>query len=673
MKNLFQIEYMNRLQRIILSPALSIMVCCSYAREPGVGSTMCRNDKAVIVRYAPAIYRLGLVTDSLPDVSSVDAVLRSLLRPGMTDDEKCEAIRRLVWQSRYHSPDSTANHYTLADPIVFLNCFCGYICSQDSAAASALWTAAGYEARAYELGWHTTPEAFYDEGWHNYDVTLWETNRLKAVREKDGRRVVLGVDEREAGWVKGGKPQRWDVFDIGHRMDLTLRRGETFTRYWQPTGTGVDYYLPAANQGPPRDTRDRMRFAYEQTPRPFAPLPRDAAYANGEFEFAPDLSAPAYRDLVEAESNLACAAGGGSGPALHPCRTGSTAAVVYKVYSPYLISGGWVEATFFRRSPADRVNVRLSTDHGASWTNLPVEPGTGRSSHRLGIRETVAGRFDYLLRLEFTAAEKPADAGLESLRIKTIVNVNPFTLPALKAGTNRVTLSAGEQLDTVEIYPDLQDPACLRRAFRADNVAVRRPPGFAPWACGLGPQDPSKPSELIYRLECPGEIAGVEWGGRFVTFTRAKIKDRPVPVCSNAMDYSFDQRAWHAQPWTYRYARKDPHTEKLQEFHLESIPVVPTGAREVFLRYRFSRTPQPDPEEKMEELLMPSLRIQAACKPQVSGPLPPLEAALCWEEGDVEKLHVEVARQLPHTYTINVKGTDLPRMKWVRLRLVEPR
>lgn len=625
--------------------------------------------------YAPAIYRIGLVTDSMPDVGSVDAIRRSLLRPGMTDEEKCEALRRLVWESRYHSPDNTPAHHAAADPVVFLNCFCGSICSQDAAILCALWAAAGYEARAYELGWHTTPEVYYDGGWHNFDATLWEPDRLKACRETDGRRVVLGVEERESGWLTpGGKPQRWDECDLGHRMDLTLRCGETFTRYWQPTGTGADYFLPTARPGePPRDTRDRMHWAYEQTPRPFAPLPRNSAYANGEFDFTPDLATPAFRDLAESESNLTSAAESGAGPALHPLRAGPAASIVYKVHSPYLISGGWLEATFFRRTEADRVAAAVSADNGASWTNIPVPPGTGSAAQRLGLRAAIAGRFDYLLRLEFTATGNPVHAGLEKLRIRTIVNVNPFTLPALKAGENRVTVSAGEQLDTLSVYPDLQDSACLRQAFRAMNVAVRRPPQFVPWACGLGPADPAKPCELVYRLECPGDIASVEWGGRFVTFTRAKIKGRPVPVCRNEMEYSFDNRNWSPQPWTYRYARREPHTEKLQELHLESIPEIPTGAREVWLRYRFSRTPQPDPEEKMEELLMPSLRIQAAYRPRLSGPVPPLEVTYCWDEGGVEKRHTEVARQLPHAYTIRVGGAGRPQMKWIRLRPADPR
>ncbi len=658
----------------LLLPLLNIVLCSSCVREEISISKMNRNDKGLCANYAPAIYRIKLVSDSVPDVSSVDAMLQSVLRPGMTDAEKCAAIRDLVWKSRYHSPDNTPNHHTIADPVVYLNCFSGYICSQDSAIVSALWTAAGYEARAYELGWHTTPEVFYAGGWHNFDATLWETNRLQAVREQDGQLVVLGVEEREPGWLKpGGKPQRWDEFDIGQRMDLTLRRGETFTRYWYPTGTGADYYLPTANQGPPCDTRDRMHFAYEQTPRPFAPLPRNTAYANGEIEFIPDLAAPACHDLMEAESNLACAAGSGSGPALHPLATGRPAFVVYKVHSPYLISGGWVEATFLRQTAADQVSVKVSADNGLNWTNIPVPPGTGSSAQRLGLRDTIAGHFDYLLRLEFMAAQNPANAGLEKLRVKTIVNINPFTLPALKPGTNLLTVSIGEQLDTITIYPDLQDPACLRSAFHAQNIVVRRPPQIVPWAAGLAPDDPAKPCELLYRLDCPGDIVNVEWGGRFLTLTKADLKGRPIPVCRNEMDYSFDNRNWQRQPWTYRYARRDPHTEKLQELHLESIPKIPAGAREVFLKYSFARAFQPDPEEKMEELLMPALHIRADYKPRLTGQLPPLDVTYCWEENGAEKQQSEIVRQFPHQYTIQTPDSGLPQMKWISMKLADQR
>ena len=55
----------------------------------------------------------------------------------------------------------------------------------------------------------------------------------------------------------------------------------------------------------------------------------------------------------------------------------------------------------------------------------------------------VQERFSYLLRMTW----KPEAGGIKDCFLKTAVQANPLTLPALKAGPNRLRFSLGEQLE----------------------------------------------------------------------------------------------------------------------------------------------------------------------------------------------------------------------------------
>ena len=83
--------------------------------------------------------------------------------------------------------------------------------------------------------------------------------------------------------------------------------------------------------------------------------------------------------------------------------------------------------------------------------------------------------------------------------------------------------------------------------------------------------------------------------------------------------------------------------------------------------------PKSDPAEVH---LATAVRMDVDYAPPSAGAAAPVEVTYCWAEktasGDSEKTHVELARKLPHSYSITVAGKGKPLMKWVRMRLVSP-
>jgi hypothetical protein len=607
-------------------------------------------------RQPSRVCGLHLSLDGAPDLFSIETILRSVLRPGMTHEQRARALRDVVWSLRYNSPDNYPQGRAVVDPIVLLNAFPGTICSQDAAALCALWIAAGYDARAVELAWHTTAEVRYEGAWHNFDATLWERRKLQGRKGRRADAPIASTRERGPRWRKpGAADQRWDDFDAGHTMDFDLRRGESFTRYWYPLGTGPDFRLPSANRGrPPADTRDRMHWAFDLVPRAFAPLDRAAPYANGLFDFQPDLAHPAWRSLTDGARNMRLADG-----MLGPVRGDRAATVDFRVRSPYPVTGARLNLQ--TAGGRDRLCVRVSTDDGASWRLVTQD--AGRAERRdLSLGRFVRGAFVYLVRIDMPAGSA---CRLCTLRLRTWVAVNPFALPALKRGANRLHLSATHPIASKWVIPDLTQDGCLAGMYRHRNVRVLRPPHVPAWAPGLYPVNARRESQIVYRVACPGAIQSIEWGGRFLTLPGGAA--HPQAVCENTMQYSFDGKTWHSQPWTYRYARRRSGAEKLQAMHLERIDGIPPGLRQMYLSYRFRRRPQPAIEEKMEELLLASLRIRADYRLPAPAASLPLNVTYCWHEDGGARRHTECLTRYPASWTVHVGGRKRPVMKWIRV------
>jgi hypothetical protein len=103
-----------------------------------------------------------------PDLTSVTGMLQSILRPGMTDEQKCTAIWKLLVDWRYHYYPAEGGD-EVHDPVKFLNVYGYGFCDDSASNFAVLSRAAGLRARIYGLNGHVVGEAYYGERWHMFD------------------------------------------------------------------------------------------------------------------------------------------------------------------------------------------------------------------------------------------------------------------------------------------------------------------------------------------------------------------------------------------------------------------------------------------------------------------------------------------------------------------------
>lgn len=108
-----------------------------------------------------------------PDLSSTRALADSLIKPGMTDEQKAIAFWQFIVKWRYHylpAEEAELKGNELHDPIKYINVY-GYGFCDDSAKNIAnLARTVGMKARVYGMSVHVVAEVFFAGGWHMFDA-----------------------------------------------------------------------------------------------------------------------------------------------------------------------------------------------------------------------------------------------------------------------------------------------------------------------------------------------------------------------------------------------------------------------------------------------------------------------------------------------------------------------
>ena len=625
--------------------------------------------------------RIKVVTDSVPDLTSIEALKRSIIKPGMTDDEKAKAVWRAVHEHRFWNPyqrNSYRRVFGGTDPILNLNCFAATICQQDSEMCCGLWSALGFSVRMWQLlDWHTTPEVYYGGTWRHFDATLGITTN-----DKDGNVTKL---HDHPTWIKQSKRtyvSYTDGYVTGHRMEFGLRKGESFRRCWKPLSKDADYWVPTIAKGPPKDLfvpkesklykrlaekcdptklarypeGSTLLRAFDVKTRRFEPMPSDAAYANGLWTFKPDFGSKRWRELAEAAVNVAVTSTKAA-DRLHPRNAGERAHAVFRVTSPYVISGGWLHANVSAPGTDDLVELSVSRDRGRTWKKLAAYKETKAKDVKLPLRESVSGALEYFVKIEMQANDAPDKVGVGGLLLKTVTHMNPFALPALKRGANAVTFSAGEQVETVTIAPQLTSAGYRAYVAEEKNIASTGEGKYPGWVRGLVTTKPGEECWLVFKVEAPGPITKVRWGGAF-------LGNHTL----NKLFYSFDGRDWKEKEWSYGQAVKDTKNARRGIVpNYETIDKLPGGQKAVWLKYHFG-VKEADKRKKYRAVIR-GLRIDADYVPQGLGAFPPLKVVYSWYEFQggkkVRKEHVEAITAPTQKFTIKVGGEKEPVMESV--------
>jgi len=309
------------------------------------------------------------------DASSPEAIVKGIIKPGMSDEEKALAIWRYCWRNLYHWPapqeEGRSKHEldVVYDVNKLFNVYGYTYCFASRSPAEALCQAAGLEARSGGIGGHLIWEAYFGGRYHYIDSDQRGFSRLAdgtiaALEDCRGRarelilaprspstpffpsvkRPMMIYEQKQifTGYLLNHAVhyRQHDKFRTTHPMNLALRPGERFTRSWANAGKwncppglaaeckGVGYVDPWP--GP----RDHYAELYPESPRNDDGSP--LAYANGLLVYRPNLAAGAgdYAAGVFRDENVD-ATGGGFGPAA----AGKPARAEFRVWLPYVIVG----------------------------------------------------------------------------------------------------------------------------------------------------------------------------------------------------------------------------------------------------------------------------------------------------------------------------------------------
>ncbi|MBI5394697.1 MAG: fibronectin type III domain-containing protein [Verrucomicrobia bacterium] len=353
------------------------------------------------------------------DWRTVEKIIAGATRGCASDRERAIAIWRFVIGHRFHA---TPNDGDNVDPVRQFNVYGYSLCGDIGQTIRQLWKVAGFKTRCGRPHGHCLTEVWFDNAWRSLDgdeqiICLSRDNETignetDVVRDHDlmKRTHTYGIlanddpltDQFSASLhVYEGKREGDYRDNFGHRMDLTLRPGESLAWRWDNVGR---YHGTNLKTG--------------WGPQAAEPL------ANGRLVYAPP--------------NVA-AAGEKAGEAL-----------IIPMASPYVIVGGKLDAR-------GEAKASISFDQ-KKWEPLATSP-VGRDSVEprsqdeprssggsAEPRPTVHADLDPLFppegkpRYRYWLKFEPAGA-LQSLRVENVLQMAPLSLPALNVGENRIVYS----------------------------------------------------------------------------------------------------------------------------------------------------------------------------------------------------------------------------------------
>ncbi len=407
-------------------------------------------------------------TDRSVDARSARTIVADLVRPAMSNEEKALAIFHWLRRVIYHSgPEEPMRH----DFNKMINVFGYGSCYMQTHPLSHLYQQVGFPCRDCMHDGHHMIEVFYDGAWHCLDphMTFYAYNRatppaIASITELQADRTLAfdAVKEKRAGpaflicgdspkWF-AGREGDWVVhpFDphLGADQEfgaIRLPRGSRYVRTWK---TGK-FYAPHAfskdgKTGPYHtcsagsDRKDPINWPYWE---PYAEASYGRHYGTGCLDYAPDLRGEGWKDGAILFSNLLSDKDEGK-PALHPAAGGVDAEAIFFIDCPYIVTAAGLEMKT-RRGGGGEIEVSVSADWAGrrrKWMPVSLE---GEGPQKADISAAVAGSLKgYWVRIVMRSKD-PAAAGIDSLKVHTDFQLNPYALPQLLPGQNKLIVTAG--------------------------------------------------------------------------------------------------------------------------------------------------------------------------------------------------------------------------------------
>lgn len=638
--------------------------------------TLCAAFTPLLHAAEPAVVsHIKVLSDSVPDFSSLEAWKKSVLRDGMSDEEKAMAIWRSVVSFQYQdAPPNEHLHHgeNVLDPLKMANVYGYSFCSVASANMQALARAAGLKARGWTINAHVVPELFWNNSWHLLDASL-----INYFPRADGQpagveEIVASVKEwfaahpdlkgndaklrqfmRGGGWRKGPElltrstafddngwlpaathgwysaMQEYDGstlqpyeagYSMGYQVNVQLRPGERITRNWFNKGLHVDM---------DKGTKpDALTAKVGEGGLRYAPKFGDVApgrIGNGVHEYVAPLASAAFlASTLDAEN----VTGGQDGVRLKDvAKPGS---FVVRMPSSYVYLSGELTAGV-KLAAGGQVVVDFSDSHGLDWRPLTTISAAGE--HRADLKPHVYRRYDYRLKFTLTGAE----TRLETLALRHDIQHSQRPLPALKQGDNAISFHSGPPEGTITLEGSTDPKNKGKQVVFTDFHPVTEN------LDGESVRPKGREGSITFPVHTPGDLARL----RLHLFYRARdAKD------SWDVQVSFDGGK------TFRSVDKftGPYVGMGKSVTVSDIPATTRDAL-----VRFSGT-------QANTLVAFNFRIDADYT-EPHGGFRPVKVTYLWEENGVEKRHDHLARKPSETYSIQCAAK--PTMKSLVVSLGE--
>jgi hypothetical protein len=624
----------------------------------------------------PAVYNVRLLTDSTPDLTDVNSYLHSITSQHATPQDKAIAIWRWSQKLRKQASNPKEAGQEVLDPIVLFNSYGHCNCGIVSGLNNTFWLNMGWKAHYVQLGDHTVCETSWDDGatWHMFDASMSfycfnDDGQVASVTEIEknprfylenfapecGTNPVKGIDDHQ-GWRQASdRPvhyQRtlangWDSFKApnsisavntyaqwGQRYVLNLRPGEYYTRYF----SHLDDETPNA----------RLHRPLANGKDPEGQHGHGGLRANGLWRYTPNLrSANAAQQVYDSRGIT----WGDERPgfAARATKDNEPGEIVFKVSAANVVASARLMLAASRATERDAVTVEVSNSAGIRYTPVWTmdHPGVARPAE-IDLMAATAGATEYLVRVRLSGP----GAGLESVAIETITQLNRAAVPRLARGPNRVQLSLGPQVETIQFHPSVVGGQHSEAAFEEQGIDVETSVGF--YKPTLRPADNGQSCYITWKLSTPTPITDVNYGG---TVCVKSPKDRVTLLHS-----------WDGEKFTADFEKTDGH-EPFDLMVEREIQDVPPETMAAYLRYEFA-TQRYAKSYSGPGIQMAQMTVHH--EPRVPG-FTPIEVTYCWvehrESGDVERKHTTLVKSPAEEFQINVGGFRNPTMKWVRLNL----
>jgi hypothetical protein len=623
------------------------------------------------------VCNVKVLSDKVPDISSIEAWKKSFINDSMSEKEKGLAVWKSVvtFQHQETPPNEyLQNEENVLDPIKLFNVYGYSLCSVAAGELIGLARYAGLDARGWTINAHCVSEVKWNDSWHLLDASL-----INYFPKKDGEIASVaeiskavqdflkehpdlkGNDKklREWGWrdqktawkngpellstcpfynARGWWPagthgwystmQEYDgsnktPFDfislvaLGYRVNVQLRDGEVLTRNWSNKGLHIN--MDGSGGVPGCMTMQTGKDSLQYTPDYGDIAP--GRVGNGRLKYQPTMAS--LRDSAMTFEDLAV-----KGEAITLADAAQKGALVVRMPSSYVYLGG--ELTIKTTVAGGSISILCSDNNGMDWK--PVTKITTSGEQKIDLKSLVYRRYDYRLKFEFAGA----GTSLGSLRIDHDIQHSQRPLPALAQGANTITFSAGDPTATVTVEgsPNLafKGKQLLYTDFHpvldkiSGNMAVEGALGSA-----------------TFPVQTPGEMTKLRIGCAYRSW---------VPEDGIDIEVSFDGGK------TFKVASAFGKSDSYANRYVE-VTDIPAGTTAAQVRY----------VAKVKSAIQwYNFHINADYRQPNAG-FRPVKVTYAWDENGQAKTDVHVAQKPEETYKINCQGK--PMMKSISLELAK--